>query len=55
MLEEIIFPSLLNDDSDFPVYVQIGGNPYHYVIMRHWLDMQIPVSGISRRVPVGLP
>lgn len=56
MLQEEIFPSLLNKDGNFPVYFQQDGTPSHFGIhVRQWLDQQFPDAWIGRRGPVEWP
>ena len=43
MLQEEIFPSQLNEEGDYPVYLQQDGSPPHYGIqVRRFLDQQFP-------------
>ena len=52
MLEEDVFPDLLNPDSDFPSFFQQDGAPPHYALCAHqWLDTQFPGCWIGRRGP----
>jgi hypothetical protein len=43
MLEEDVFPDLLNPDGDFPFFFQQDGAPPRYALCaRQWLDTQFP-------------
>lgn len=47
MLQEIVIPSFLNEQCDFPVYFQQDGAPAHYTVkVREWLDTQFPDIGL---------
>ena len=56
MLRDNVFPSLLNEDGTFPSFFQHDGAPPHYgLIVRQWLDVQLPGHWIGRRGPEEWP
>lgn len=56
MLQEVVFPSVLNEDGSFPCYFQQDGAPPHYgTVVRQWLDGQFPGHWIGRRGSVEWP
>lgn len=56
LLQDLVFPSILNADGIFPSYFQHDGAPPHYGIgVREWLGEQLPGKWIGRRGPVEWP
>uniref|UniRef100_A0AAR2LZP8 Tc1-like transposase DDE domain-containing protein n=1 Tax=Pygocentrus nattereri TaxID=42514 RepID=A0AAR2LZP8_PYGNA len=56
MLQETVFPSILNEDGSFPCYFQQDGAPPHYGTGVHqWLNVQFPGHWISHCGPVEWP